>query len=129
MMARIGQRDTQPELAVRRSLHKFGYRFRLHQRDLPGRPDVVLPRHKTVVFVHGCFWHRHPGCKYAATPSTNPDFWQRKLQINVVRDERIRESLQQAGWRVLIIWECEIAPRRLALLLRRVRSVRIVRSK
>lgn len=129
MMSGIRGRDTKPELVVRKYLHAHGLRYRIAPKDLPGKPDIVLPKYRTVVFVHGCFWHRHPGCKYAATPSTNPDFWQRKFQTNVVRDERIRESLQQAGWRVLIIWECEIAPRRLALLLRRVRSVRIVRSK
>lgn len=107
MMARIGQRDTQPELAVRRSLHKFGYRFRLHRRDLPGRPDIVLPRHKTVVFVHGCFWHRHSGCKFASSPKSRIEFWNKKFATNVARDDRVQRELELAGWRVLTIWECE----------------------
>jgi DNA mismatch endonuclease, patch repair protein len=107
MMARIGQRDTQPELAVRRSLHKFGYRFRLHRRDLPGRPDIVLPRHKTVVFVHGCFWHRHAGCKFAYSPKSRVEFWSKKFDTNVSRDDRVQHELKRAGWRVLTIWECE----------------------
>ena len=107
MMARIGPRDTQPELAVRRSLHKFGYRFRLHGRDLPGRPDIILPRHKTVVFVHGCFWHRHAGCKFAYSPKSRIEFWAKKFEGNVARDERVRRELEGNGWRVLTIWECE----------------------
>jgi DNA mismatch endonuclease (patch repair protein) len=106
MMARIGQRDTQPELAVRRSLHKFGYRFRLHRRDLPGRPDIVLPRHKMVVFVHGCFWHRHSGCKFAYSPKSRIEFWNKKFATNVSRDDRVQRELEKAGWRIslLIFW-------------------------
>jgi DNA mismatch endonuclease (patch repair protein) len=107
MMAGIGGRDTQPEHAVRRYLHAAGLRFRLHDRRLPGRPDLLFPTRKTVVFVHGCFWHRHTGCRYATTPATRPEFWQRKFSSNVVRDRRVAELLRSMGWRVLVVWECE----------------------
>lgn len=108
MMAGIGARDTLPEHAVRRYLHAAGLRFRLHDRKLPGRPDLVFPARKTVVFVHGCFWHRHAGCRFATTPATRPAFWQRKFMSNVDRDRRVVESLSFMGWRVLVVWECEI---------------------
>ncbi len=107
IMSRIGPRDTVPELAVRRVAHRMGFRFRLHQRELPGRPDVVFARHRLVVFVHGCFWHRHGGCKNATIPKTRPEFWQRKFQGNVERDKRNCEQLARLGWRTLIVWECE----------------------
>lgn len=107
MMARIGQRDTQPELTVRRALHRLGYRFRLHRRDLPGKPDIALPRHRTVVFVHGCFWHRHPNCRFAYTPKTRIEFWQNKFDANVARDIRVQKELEARGWTVVTIWECE----------------------
>lgn len=107
MMSGIGRADTTPELAVRRALHALGYRFRLHRRDLPGTPDIVLPRHRTVVFVHGCFWHRHPRCRYATTPSTRVEFWQAKFDANVARDRRVARALRQDGWRVVTVWECE----------------------
>jgi DNA mismatch endonuclease, patch repair protein len=107
MMARIGQRNTMPELAVRRSLHKMGYRFRLHRRDLPGTPDIVLPRHRVAVLVHGCFWHRHPDCRFAYTPKTRLEFWNRKFEQNVERDRRTALALQERGWDVVTIWECE----------------------
>lgn len=106
MMAKIKARDTRPELVVRRWLHRAGYRFRLHRGDLPGRPDIVLPRHRTAVFVHGCFWHRHPGCARASTPHTRQEFWLSKFSRNVARDSAAHSTLQGLGWRVLIIWEC-----------------------
>ena len=106
-MARIGQRNTSPELAVRRALHRMGYRFRLHRRDLPGTPDVVLPRHKTIFLVHGCFWHRHSHCRFAYTPKSHVDFWKAKFEANVVRDQRVERELRNMGWVVRIIWECE----------------------
>lgn len=106
-MSRIRSRDTQPELRVRRALHAMGYRFRLHRRDLPGRPDIVLPKYRTVVFVHGCFWHRHPGCPNAAEPKTRAEFWRRKFEANVARDAKARAELERAGWKVVVIWECE----------------------
>lgn len=108
MMAGIKGRNTRPEMIVRRFLHANGYRFRLHRRDLPGSPDIVLPRFKTCIFVHGCFWHRHEGCRYATTPKTRTDFWQAKLAHNVERDARVRCALRADGWRVLTIWECEL---------------------
>jgi DNA mismatch endonuclease, patch repair protein len=107
MMARIGPRDTAPELAVRRSLHRLGYRFRLHRRDLPGCPDITLPRHKLIVFVHGCFWHRHPGCRFAYMPKSRVEFWKSKLEGNAARDQRVRHALEHQGWTVLVVWECE----------------------
>lgn len=107
-MAAIRGKDTLPELNVRRMLHGLGLRFRLHRRDLPGRPDIVLPRHRTVVFVHGCFWHRHEGCRYTTTPKTRLAFWQAKFDANVARDHRNRVALEEMGWRVLVMWECEL---------------------
>lgn len=106
MMSGIRGRDTRPELQVRSYLHAYGLRFRLHRKDIPGRPDVVLPKYRVAVFVHGCFWHRHPGCKFTTSPSTREDFWQQKFAGNVERDQRNQEALLRAGWRVLIIWEC-----------------------
>lgn len=107
-MAAIRGRDTTPELRVRRLLHRLGYRFRLHRRDLPGSPDIVLPRFRTVIFVHGCFWHRHPGCRYATTPKTRTDFWTAKFHKNMERDARQQSDLRSAGWTVVIVWECEL---------------------
>ena len=107
-MAAIRGKDTAPELAVRRILHAMGLRFRLHRKDLPGRPDIVLPKHRTVVFVHGCFWHRHEDCRYTTTPKTRQEFWQAKFAANVERDRRNRTDLQQLGWRVIVVWECEL---------------------
>ena len=106
MMAGIKGRDTKPELVVRRIAHKLGLRFRLHREDLPGRPDLVFPRRRLAVFVHGCFWHRHDGCRYAYTPKSRVDFWMRKFAENVARDRRNEEALRELGWRVLVIWEC-----------------------
>ena len=107
-MSRIPGRDTQPELLLRSCLHRSGYRFRLHHAKLPGRPDIVLPRFRAAVFVHGCFWHRHPGCAQAAVPKTNTAFWQRKFQDTVERDLRHRQALHDLGWQVITVWECDI---------------------
>ncbi len=106
MMARIRGTDTKPELILRRSLHALGFRYRLHTKDLPGKPDLVLPKYKAVIFVHGCFWHRHAGCRYASTPATRPEFWASKFSANVARDSAVRSALLLAGWRVATIWEC-----------------------
>lgn len=106
-MSRIRAKDTKPEMAVRRYLHARGFRYRLHVKDLPGKPDIVLPRYRTVVFVHGCFWHQHPGCGYAVMPKSNSAFWATKLRANTERDIRHRTSLEERGWRVITIWECE----------------------
>ena len=106
-MSKIRGRDTSPELALRRALHSLGLRFRVHAA-LPGKPDIVLPRHKAVVFVHGCFWHRHEGCKVASNPKSNTAFWEEKFERNVARDRRVAGQLEAAGWRVLVSWECEL---------------------
>lgn len=106
-MSRIRSRHTKPELLVRSALHRLGYRFRLHRRDLPGTPDIVLPKYRTVLFVHGCFWHRHSGCKYAYTPKTRLEFWQAKFAENEARHRRQARELRKMGWRVYVIWECE----------------------
>ena len=106
-MSRIRGKDTAPELIVRSLLHRLGYRFRLHRRDLPGHPDIVLPKYRAVIFVHGCYWHRHKGCRFAYTPKTRTDFWQRKFDENIERDRKAVKTLRQAGWRVLIVWECQ----------------------
>ena len=106
MMSGIGGKNTKPEMLVRKALFAAGFRFRLHRKDLPGRPDVVLPGRRVVVFVHGCFWHAHQGCPYAKTPATRREFWEAKLAANVERDRRTREALLSAGWRVLVVWEC-----------------------
>ncbi|HZT26468.1 MAG TPA: very short patch repair endonuclease [Pseudolabrys sp.] len=107
LMSRIRGRDTGPERVVRKLLHAMGYRFRLHARDLPGRPDIVLRSRRVAVFVHGCFWHRHD-CGLAYTPKTRREFWQRKFDDNVRRDRRTRGELEAAGWRVIIVWECQL---------------------
>src|SRR5262245_10140140 len=107
-MAGIRGRDTGPELAVRRWLHRHGFRYRLHAKGLPGHPDVVFPGRRVVVFVHGCFWHRHPGCRYAYHPASNVAFWTMKFESNVQRDARQVAALEEAGWYVLVVWECEI---------------------
>ena len=108
LMAGIKGKDTRPELAVRRFLHAHGYRFRLHRKDLSGKPDIVLPRLKVCIFVHGCFWHRHAGCKYATMPKTRVDFWTKKLDSNVDRDRKVTQGLISEGWRVFTVWECEL---------------------
>lgn len=106
-MARVGQRDTKPELVTRKLLHAYGYRFRLHVKTLPGTPDIVLKRHRAVVLVHGCFWHGHEGCPRSALPETNHDWWQAKINGNHERDLRTLKALEDLGWRVLVVWECE----------------------
>lgn len=111
-MSQIRDRDTKPEKTVRSILHKLGYRFRLHRKNLPGRPDIVLPRFQTVIFVHGCYWHRHKGCKYVYAPKTRIEFWQRKFDENIARDKRTLESLRNQGWRVLVIWECQVTDKK-----------------
>ena len=108
LMARIRGRDTSPELALRRLLHGLGYRFRCHRADLPGTPDVVLPGRGKVLFLHGCFWHRHPGCRHATTPRTRPEFWRLKFERNLARDRRARRALNRAGWSVGVVWECAL---------------------
>ncbi|MBD3769694.1 MAG: DNA mismatch endonuclease Vsr [Rhodobacterales bacterium] len=108
MMAGIGGKDTKPELVLRKGLFALGLRYRLHDRKLPGRPDIVLPKWNAVVFVNGCFWHRHPGCRFATTPSTRTEFWLDKFEKNVARDRRNVAALRTLGWRILVVWECDI---------------------
>ena len=107
-MRRIRKTDTKPELRVRRAAHQLGYRFRLHRSDLPGTPDLVFPRLSKVVLVHGCFWHQHPGCRLARQPKSRLDYWLPKLERNRERDLRSTAALRAAGWKVLVIWECEV---------------------
>ena len=107
-MSAIKSKNTKPEIAVRKLLHSMGYRFRLHRKDLPGSPDIVLPKYKTVIFVHGCFWHRHENCKYASTPKTRQEFWEAKFRENINRDKLNQENLSSKGWKIIIVWECEI---------------------
>lgn len=102
-------KDTKPEMQVRRLLHGLGYRFRLHRRDLPGRPDLVFPSRWAVIQVYGCFWHQHPGCRHARVPETRRDYWAPKFQQNTARDRRSEQALKEMGWRVLVLWECETA--------------------
>lgn len=109
-MSRIRSRDTHPERAIRSMLHRQGLRFRVNVTSLPGSPDIVLPRYRCVIFVHGCFWHRHQGCKNATTPKTRRAFWRDKFTANVARDIAMRRKLHQLGWRVRVIWECEVPP-------------------
>jgi len=108
MMAGIKGKDTKPELVLRRALHARGFRYRLHSKTVPGRPDLVFPKHHAIVFVHGCFWHRHEGCRYTTTPSTRPEFWQAKFDANVARDRSVHDQLLDAGWRVATVWECAL---------------------
>lgn len=106
-MSRIRSANTRPELAVRSLLHHMGYRFRLHRKDLPGSPDIVLPSRRTAILVHGCYWHRHKGCKFAYRPKSNRAFWESKFEENINRDKRKCRQLQELGWYVIVVWECE----------------------
>lgn len=121
MMSGIRGRDTKPEKQVRSYLHRAGLRFRLHA-SLPGKPDLVFARHRAVVFVHGCFWHRHSSCRYATTPSSNAEFWQAKFDANVARDKRVTRELRRDGWRVFVVWACNINESRMQSLARKIRG-------
>ncbi len=107
-MSRIQGKDTKPELLLRSLLHRAGFRYRLHYKRLPGKPDIVLPKYKTVIFVNGCYWHRHSGCPKATTPSTNVGFWQSKFDETVKRDKKKAIELKEKGWEVVVVWECEL---------------------
>lgn len=107
-MSRIRSKDTKPEVMLRSALHRIGFRFRKNDSRLPGNPDIVLPKYHTVIFVHGCYWHRHKGCKKATTPKTNTEFWTKKFAENVNRDKEVKKDLENRGWRVTVVWECEI---------------------
>ncbi|MBT8768734.1 very short patch repair endonuclease [Metapseudomonas boanensis] len=111
IMRAVKRAHTGPEIIVRKALHALGLRFRLHRRDLPGSPDIVLPRFRTVVLVHGCFWHRHPGCRYASTPKSRQEYWLPKFKANIERDAKKEAQLCELGWRVIVVWECETKQR------------------
>ena len=108
IMSRVSGKNTKPEIAVRSLLHNLGYRFRLHRKDLPGKPDITLPKHKKVIFVHGCFWHGHADCSRSKRPATNEEFWHEKLDKNIERDKATVNSLKELGWDVLTVWTCEV---------------------
>lgn len=108
MMSGIQSKNTKPEMLVRQHLHAQGFRYRLHMRELPGSPDLVLPKYRVVIFVHGCFWHRHTGCRFATQPASNIERWKTKFQSNLERDAKNVAALQATGWRVLVVWECEL---------------------
>ena len=124
MMSGIRGRNTQPEKTTRKALFAAGLRYRLHSKGIPGRPDIVLPGRHCVVFVHGCFWHRHPHCRYAYVPKTNKRFWNGKFRENVARDKRVSTQLRREGWRVFTVWECQATPRNLARLVKTIRSIK-----
>lgn len=107
IMSRVKGRDTKPEMLVRSLVHRMGFRFRIHRRDLPGKPDIVLPRHGKVIFVHGCFWHGHKRCPRSKRPATSKSFWNKKLDANIERDKRFRKELRWMGWKLLVVWQCE----------------------
>jgi len=108
IMAKVHGADTAPEKTVRSLIHRMGYRFRLNVKELPGKPDIVLPRHKKIILIHGCFWHQHEGCPQAARPTSNIDYWNKKLDRNMIRDSGNMQKLEYLGWNVLVLWECEI---------------------
>ena len=108
IMSRISGKNTKPEILVRSILHRMGYRFRVHKKDLPGKPDITLPKHKKVIFVHGCFWHGHKNCPRSKRPGTNIEFWNKKIDGNIERDKKNIQSLESLGWKTLVLWTCEI---------------------
>jgi len=123
IMAKVHSANTTPEICVRKLLHSMGYRFRLHRRDLPGNPDIVLPKYKTVIFVHGCFWHGCPTCRHAKIrPVANAEYWEKKLNRTMERDKYNLVVLEQIGWRVMVIWECETRKKNLTVLRENIKS-------
>lgn len=114
-MSKIPSANTKPEIAIRKALHAMGLRFTLGNKQLPGKPDLVFPRYKTALFVHGCFWHRHVGCKVATTPKSNSDFWIDKFNMNVERDKATILALEKMGWKVSVVWECELHPKKISI--------------
>lgn len=120
IMSKISGKDTKPEIIIRKALFAKGLRYRINYKNLPGKPDVVLPRYKTIIFIHGCFWHSHPGCKDAHLPKSNIEFWEKKISSNVERDKRNVKDLIDLGWNVIIVWECEIKKKNMENLLNRI---------
>lgn len=129
MMSGIRNRDTKPEILVRKYLHAHGFRYRIAPKNLPGKPDIALPKYRTVIFVHGCFWHRHKGCRYATTPSSNTDFWANKFKENVNRDRKAEKGLRADGWQVLVVWSCQITDGQLVKLARAITANRDTAAK
>lgn len=124
-MSRIKGKDTKPEMLVRTFLHANGFRYRLHVKNLPGKPDIVLPKYKTVIFVHGCFWHGHEGCKYYVVPKTKTEWWLNKINGNIFNDTKSEQALKVSGWKVITLWECDLKsfklPKTLSSLLKKIR--------
>lgn len=116
-MSRIKGKDTKPEMLVRKFLHANGYRYKLHDKNLPGKPDIVLPKYRTVIFVHGCFWHGHKNCKYFVVPKTRTKWWIDKINVNKTNDEKAVKSLKKDGWKVITVWECKIKPAKIEMTL------------
>jgi DNA mismatch endonuclease (patch repair protein) len=121
-MARVRSKNTSPEIYVRSSLHKAGLRFRIHRKDLPGTPDIVFPSRRLAIFINGCFWHVHEGCRRARMPSSRPEYWEQKLRKNAERDVGNYAALQASGWNVLVIWECEITQEKMFDLVTHIRA-------
>lgn len=121
-MSRIKGKDTKPEMLVRKFLHANGYRYRLHVKDLPGKPDIVLPKYKTVIFVHGCFWHGHEGCKYFVVPKTRTEWWLNKINTNKANDKKAVQTLKKQGWHIITLWECQLKPAKMESTLRKLIS-------
>lgn len=128
VMSKIGSKNTKPELILRSALFKKGFRYRVHRKDLPGKPDIVLPKYKTIIFVHGCFWHYHKDCREGRIPSTNSNFWKTKLLKNVEKDEKNVKSLQEMGWKVMVVWECELEKHLEEILEKLVSEIKICQS-
>lgn len=116
-MSQIKGKNTKPEMLVRKFLHAHGFRYRLHVKDLPGKPDIVLPKYKTVIFVHGCFWHGHEGCRYYVIPKTKTDWWLSKINGNIANDTKAEHALKEKGWNIITLWECELKPKRISITL------------
>ena len=128
IMRKVGRKNTAPEMVLRRELHLRGYRYRLHDKTLPGSPDLVLPKYKTVIFVHGCFWHRHEGCRLASNPKDNAEFWNDKFHTNIQRDIKNENQLKSEGWQVITVWQCELKKKNLKLTIDRLTKRLVIRS-
>jgi DNA mismatch endonuclease (patch repair protein) len=127
-MSAVKQRGTKAEIELRHALHRLGFRYRLNDKRLPGSPDIVLPRYHVVIFVNGCFWHRHPNCSKATMPKSNVDYWRKKFAENVERDMRKESELTELGWRVIVVWQCEVSPKRLDDLAERLQKALLPQS-
>jgi DNA mismatch endonuclease (patch repair protein) len=127
-MSRIRSKNTKPEKRLRSLLHRVGYRFRINVKRLPGSPDIALPKYRTIIFVHGCFWHRHTGCKYAYTPKSRIEFWENKFRNTIERDQKKANALEASGWQVLVVWECELKNNPQVVLMSIIEKLKEVRN-